>query len=274
MKYIEDKDFKYKDELLKTLRTYNLKHTGTRESSTEYFYAVDGDKLLGSVYAYFSWDWVYIDELFYENTDILKKLISELSNYYKNRAVGIKTYIEVAARAEDFKSLGFNLRRIKEGTPKTPRYFYLEHTDFDIISNSQIEVIVTTEKIDKYNSILLNEIEIFDRDNNIYPSGNIDLMFVALENDKFVGGVYGSITEDSMNISWLAVDEAYRGNRMGTNLMCKIEEKAIELNVYSINLGTTEFQAREFYEKLGYKVVFVKENDPKGFKSYNMLKII
>ncbi|MBL4938521.1 hypothetical protein JK636_22715 [Clostridium sp. YIM B02515] len=50
MRYIEDKNFKYKDELIKELRAYNLKHTGEKDSSTEYFYAIDGEKLVGSVY--------------------------------------------------------------------------------------------------------------------------------------------------------------------------------------------------------------------------------
>jgi GNAT superfamily N-acetyltransferase len=274
MRYIEDENFKYKDELIKELRTYNLKHTGEKDSSTEYFYAVDSEKLVGSVYTNYSWDWVSIGSMFYENIDVLKKLISEVSHYYKNKAIGMKLYTEVESRVEDFKSIGFDIGGITEITPRITRYFYLKNIDFNIKSNSQTEVIVMTEKIDKYNSILLNRIERFNRDNNIYPMEERNIMFVALDYDKFVGGVHGSITEDSMYIGWLVVDEEYKGNRIGKNLMCKIEEKAKELNVYSINLGTVEFQAVKFYEKLGYKIVFVKENDPRGYKSYSMVKKI
>lgn len=35
MRHIEDKNFKYKDELIKELRAYNLKHTEEKDSSTE-----------------------------------------------------------------------------------------------------------------------------------------------------------------------------------------------------------------------------------------------
>lgn len=274
MRYIEDKNFKYKDELIKELRTYNLKHTGEKDSSTEYFYAVDSEKLVGSVYTNYSWDWVSIGSMFYENIDVLKKLISEVSHYYKNKAIGMKLYTEVESRVEDFKSIGFDIGGITEITPRITRYFYLKNIDFDIKSNSQTEVIVMTEKIDKYNSILLNRIERFNRNNNIYPMEERNIMFVALDYDKFVGGVHGSITEDSMYIGWLVVNEENKGNGIGENLMCKIEEKAKELNVYSINLGTVEFQAVKFYVKLGYKIVFVKENDPRGYKSYIMVKKI
>jgi hypothetical protein len=33
--------------------------------------------------------------MFYENIDVLKKLISEVSHYYKNKAIGMKLYTEV-----------------------------------------------------------------------------------------------------------------------------------------------------------------------------------
>jgi len=274
VKYIEDKNLKYKDILTKHLRNYNLKYTGERDSSTEYFYAIDGEKLVGTVYTDYFWDWVSVSSVFYEDIDILEKLIAEISHYYKNKAVGLKIYTEVESRVEDFKSIGFDIGGITEKTPRTTRYFYLKNTDFNIKSNAQTEVIAVTEKIDNYNSILLERIEKFNRDNNIHPMQENDIMFVALEDNKFIGGVYGIVTEDSMYISRLVVDEEYRGNEIGKNLMYKIEEKAKELNVYSINLGTVEFQAEKFYDKLGYKIVFIKENDPRGYKSYSMVKKI
>lgn len=274
LKYIEDKNFTYKDELLKQLRAFNLKHTGVKDSSTKYFYAIDDEKLVGSVYANYSWDWVSITSIFYEDIEVLKKIISEVSHYYKNKAVGMKLYTEAESRVRDFKAIGFDIGGITEKTPKTTRYFYLKNTDFDIKSNTHTKVIVVDEKIDKYNSVLLDQIERFNKDNNIYPMEERDIMFVALDNDKFVGGVHGSVTEDSMYIGLLVVDEDYKGNGIGKNLMSKIEERAKELNVYSINLGTVEFQAEKFYDKLGYKIVFIKENDPRGYKSYNMVKKI
>lgn len=272
MRIIEDKDFIYEDKLIKHLRDYNIKHTGVRDSSTEYFYAIDDEKLVGAVYTNYFWDWVGIGSMFYEDINTLKKLVSEIGFYYKNRAVGLKLYTEIESRVKDFQSIDFQIGGIREKTPRIPRCIYLKNTDFNIKSDSQIEVIVATEKIEKYNSILLEHMEQFNRDNDLYPMETINVMFVALDEDKFVGGVQGSVTEDSMYISRLAVDEAYRGNGIGKKLMYKIEEKAKEQNIYSINLGTVEFQAKKFYEKLGYKVVFIKENDPKGYKSYSMVK--
>lgn len=274
MRYIEDKNFEYNDEIGKQLRAYNLKHTGVRESSTEYFYAIDGEKLVGSVYANYSWDWVGIGNMFYENIDVLKKLISEISNFYKNKAVGMKLYTEVESRVNDFKSIGFDIGGITEKTPKTVSYYYMKNTDFSIESSAETRVIVVNGKIEKYDSILLERIEQFNKENSIQTLEDQDLIFVALDGEKFVGGVQGTITEDSMYISRLVVNEEYKGNGIGKNLMGMIEEKAKELDVYSINLGTVDFQAEKFYDKLGYKTIFIKENDPRGYNSYSMVKRI
>ena len=50
------------------------------------------------------------------------------------------------------------------------------------------------------------------------------------------------------------------------------EEYARKLKLESIDLGTTEFQAKDFYEKLGYEVVFTRENYPIGYNCYTLYK--
>ena len=272
MRYIEDKNFKFKDEMLNELRAYNLKHTGQKDSSNEYFYAINDEKLVGCVYTKYFWDWVKIGQLFYKNTDVLKKLISEVSHFYSNKAVGMKYYTEVQSRVIDFKTVGFEIGGIIESTPKTTQYYYLKQTAFDIKSSAETEIIISSESIDQYDFVLAEQVARFNQENMIYPLEESHMMFVALDDDQFVGGVHGTITEDSMYIGWLVVKEEYKGQGIGTNLMQKIEERAKEQNVYSINLGTTGFQAEKFYEKLGYKVFLTKENDPRGYHSYSMVK--
>jgi GNAT superfamily N-acetyltransferase len=274
MKYIEDERYYYKDQLIKQLREYNIKHTGEKESYSQYFYAFDNDKLVGAVYINFSWDWAGLGSIFYDNIEVLKKIISEVCNHYRDKAVGLKLYSEVESRVDDFKYIGFSIGGKTENTPKTTQYFYLKHTKFDIHSEVKMNVINSDEKIEMYDAVLLNHLEKFDKENDIHDVEEANYMFVALDDNKFAGGVHGSVTEDSMYIGWLVVDEAYRGNEIGKNLMYKIEAKAKELNIYSINLGTVEFQAKEFYSKLGYKTVFIKENDPRGYKSYSLIKKI
>jgi GNAT superfamily N-acetyltransferase len=274
MRYIEDRDFMHNDILVKHLRAYNHKHTGDREVSFEYYYAIEGDKLVGAIYTNLFWDWVSIGNIFYEDIEVLKKLISEIYLHYNNRAVGIKLITEIESYAKEFQMLGFELIGVMEGTPKTKRSFHLKNIDFTVESNTKLEVVTTTEKIVEYDLILQNQMERINKENDIQDVEEKNIMFVALDNNKFAGGIQASITEDSMYIARLVVSEEYRGKQIGTNLMNIIEDKARMLGIYSISTGTVEFQARGFYEKQGFKVVMIKENDPRGFDSYKMTKRI
>jgi hypothetical protein len=51
-----------------------------------------------------------------------------------------------------------------------------------------------------------------------------------------------------------------------------IEQEVLEMGVVSITLGTAEFQAKPFYEKLGYEVVGLRKESPKGYVSYSLRK--
>jgi len=274
MRYIEDRDFKYNDILVKHLRAYNHKHTGDREVSFEYYYAIDGDKLVGAIYINLFWDWVSIGNIFYEDVEVLKKLISEICIRYSNRAVGIKLITEIESYAKDFQMLGFELIGVMEGTPKTKGSFHLKTLDFIVECNAKLEVVITAEKVVEYDLILHNQMERINKENDIQDVEEKNIMFVALDNNNFAGGIQASITEDSMYIARLVVSEEYRGRQIGTNLMNIIEDKARLLGIYSISTGTVEFQARGFYEKQGFRVVMIKENDPRGFDSYKMTKRI
>lgn len=272
MEYFEDKDFKYEKDIMYHLRSYNQLHLGERESSNEYFYALEGDDLIGAVYTSYFWDWVGIVSIFYDDINTLNALISGIKNYYIDRAVGIKIYTQVKARASDFVSVGFEVGGIIEGTPKIPEYYYLKTTDLSDKSYSRVNVVITNDRVNKYHKILLEKEEKFNKHNSIHESLERNIVFAALDKGSFVGGVQGIITEDSMYVSRLVVIDSYKNQGMGRNLMLKIEDKAKELGLYSMNLGTVEFQAKNFYEKIGYSVILTKENDPKGYKSYTMIK--
>lgn len=272
MKYIEDCNFKYKDDLIKCLREYNIKHTGHREKSNEYYYALKDGEVQAGFQVNYAWDWVGFSGLYYKTLESLKGLMSEVSIRYQDKAVGLKYYTPEEGQLKDFISIGFQLAGTTVKTPMTDSYFYLRHTDFQIESPCYLDIVVSQEKIPNYEAIFTESRKTLKNKDQIHQVQESNMMFVALDQDHFVGGVYGSINRDSMYIAWLAVDENYRHQGIGLELMKRIEERAKALKVYSINLGTVEFQAKDFYQKLGYKPILKKENDPKGFNSYTMLK--
>ena len=75
-------------------------------------------------------------------------------------------------------------------------------------------------------------------------------------------------------VELLFVPDRLRGRGMGANLMSRAEAEAVSRGGHGAWLDTFEFQARGFYEGLGYSC-FGKLNDyPPGFARYFMKKAL
>lgn len=92
------------------------------------------------------------------------------------------------------------------------------------------------------------------------------------EKDELVGGVTATIFWHHMHIDFLWVSDKHRNGRYGSKLINKIENLAIEKDCRLIILDTFSFQAPEFYKKLGFKVIGVIKDNPKGHNQYFMEK--
>lgn len=87
-----------------------------------------------------------------------------------------------------------------------------------------------------------------------------------------LGGAYGYISWGWLYIDLLWVDDSLRGTGMGTRLIKEIEKLANEKDVYCYYLGTTSFQALDFYKKMGYQVCGEIEGLPPGHTNYFLKK--
>ncbi len=89
-----------------------------------------------------------------------------------------------------------------------------------------------------------------------------------------VGGLWARSAYDWMFIELLVVPEAARGRGLGAALMAKAEARARELGCVGIWLDTFSFQARPFYEKLGYAVFATITDHPRGAERYFLRKVL
>lgn len=95
--------------------------------------------------------------------------------------------------------------------------------------------------------------------------------FYALDDKgELLGGVQGSFEWDWVHIAHLWVKEQRCG--LGKTLMQKIEDYAKEKGKTGIQLDTYDFQARPFYEKMGYSVFGTIENAAGKYAHYYMAK--
>ena len=87
-----------------------------------------------------------------------------------------------------------------------------------------------------------------------------------------VGGVYGATMWGWLMVDGLWVAEELRGKGLGRRLMLAAEAVAIERGCRGSWLGTFDFQAREFYERLGYTVFGEVADFPNGHTHYSLWK--
>jgi GNAT superfamily N-acetyltransferase len=111
---------------------------------------------------------------------------------------------------------------------------------------------------------------------NIASTGQSEWYPVALflkgENGEVLGGLLGDIWAAWLHVRTLAVAAPVRGYGFGRELMKCAELYAIERGCTDAYLDTFSFQARPFYEKLGYRVFGTLENHPTGHQHYFMTK--
>lgn len=87
-----------------------------------------------------------------------------------------------------------------------------------------------------------------------------------------IGGVAAKIYRDSLYIDDLFLDDAFRGRRLGTQLMDLAEARARDLGCVFAYLDTMDWQARPFYEKRGYRLIYEFAYEGGKYRSFCLRK--
>ncbi len=75
-----------------------------------------------------------------------------------------------------------------------------------------------------------------------------------------------------MMLENLWVHETLRGQNMGTKILLSLEDVARKRGCKFVLLDTLNFQAKDFYEKQGYKVQWTQLNYPREGSKHFMVK--
>jgi len=105
------------------------------------------------------------------------------------------------------------------------------------------------------------------------PSGNRPLV-VELRDPEgtVVGGLWGATSYGWLFTQLLAVPEQSRGRGLGRELLSRAEAEAMNRGCHAAWLDTFEFQAKAFYERIGYSCFARLPDYPKGSARYFMRK--
>jgi GNAT superfamily N-acetyltransferase len=92
------------------------------------------------------------------------------------------------------------------------------------------------------------------------------------EGGQVVGGLWGNTNYGWLFVDFLFVPEESRGQDLGAQLMARAEAIALERGCHGAWLTTFTFQARGFYEKLGYEVFGELDHPPSDVLRYFLRK--
>ncbi len=126
---------------------------------------------------------------------------------------------------------------------------YLEQTP------NKAEIDELNNSLDVYNDRYAESI-------NVKPLG----VFIKDSDGKLAGGLYGVTYWGWLYIETLWLRDDLRGQGYGQRLVGMAEEEAVRRGCHSAHVDTMDFQAPEFYEKLGYQRWGALEDLPVGHR--------
>lgn len=101
-----------------------------------------------------------------------------------------------------------------------------------------------------------------------YPVG----YFLRGEDGEWLGGLLGDVWGGWLHVTHLWIAAPLRRRGYGTRLLQAAERYAIERGCRAATLETASYEARPFYEKLGYQVFAALDDYPVGHVKYFLRK--
>jgi len=272
IRFINDTKFEYNKDVMNGLQSYNRSQTGYREKDYRDFYVFEDGILVGACHTKQASDWCKINGIYYKDIDVLKALLNDVRKFYRGNVEGIQFDTVQDQRSLDFQSIGFGVHGELNDMPIGNTNTFLVDTELEHLETSgDYHLNSSSEPIQPHDKVLKSEMKKY-RKSLDFSTEKIDLQFVVLDGDKFVGGIYGHFQFEYLFINVLFVDKKYRGNRLASKLMHMMETEAVKQGVTNIYLTTFKFRALGFYKKRGYEVVMTIEDFPKGFEEYTLYR--
>ena len=99
-------------------------------------------------------------------------------------------------------------------------------------------------------------------------------VFLRDEQGALAGGAYGFVNWNWLFVNLVWLRESLRGGGHGRRIMLALEEAARERGCTHAHLDTFSFQARPFYERLGYEVFGTLDDYPLGHRRFFLKKAL
>lgn len=97
-------------------------------------------------------------------------------------------------------------------------------------------------------------------------------IFIKDQKEQVLGGACGTLFYGSLYVDSLWVDEILRNQGWGKRLMQEAEKIGRQHGALFVTLNTMDWEALEFYQKLGYSIEFTRKGYEKDSKMFMLRK--
>jgi GNAT superfamily N-acetyltransferase len=140
------------------------------------------------------------------------------------------------------------------------------------LTQQQCWLAVPDEPAEADRATILAGLAAFNREHAEPGSAGPLAVLLKDESGETVGGLWGETLFGWLRIQLLFVPESLRRTSIGTALMQQAEAIAAARGCIGASLDTYSFQARRFYEKLGYDLVGTIADCPPGYARHFLQK--
>ena len=277
-------------EFQKGLESYNMKQTeGEFKSPEEWLSLVLKDhdgKIVGGITTSTLYWAQYLETLWvddkYRGLGYGRDLVLESERLAKKNGCLISQTYTFSWQAPDFyQAIGYKLMATYDGYVEGITELILmkkldtiddvspqetDSTRFTIFKDSTKESKkIIHEGMRKYNKEKLGDLR------SIHPEIGIKLV-IKNDDGRVIGGLSGYTTLGTMNIGELWVDEEYRNQGYGMELLATSETLAKEQGCIAGQIACFTFQGLDFLKSQGYNSYGYLDGYPKGVKEYLLIK--
>ena len=138
----------------------------------------------------------------------------------------------------------------------------------------EFDIIVTDTIDEKTRAAILDPLVAYNKEKTGISDHRPLAILLIDAKAAVIGGLWGHTGYGWLFTEWLVVQEELRGQGLGTALVLRAEAEALARGCHSAWLDTFEFQARGFYEQIGYECFGELTDYPTGFSRYFMKKTL
>lgn len=137
-----------------------------------------------------------------------------------------------------------------------------------------LELVLTDTPAPEVRAMLLQRLDAANSERASWRYEPRTLAVLLRETGSVVGGLWANTNWAWLSVELLFVPERLRGSGLGRRLMRQAEDEAVRRGCRAARVDTFSFQARGFYEKLGYRVYGTLEDCPPGHSRYFLQKTL